>query len=252
MTTLAGWPVVPQRHGPLTLPTDRVDCWAVSLSLASADIESALRPLLSADELARAERFRFDYLRERYIARHAAVRILLARYLATTPAELIIVPESHGRPVLAEPAGRAYFNLSHSKDVALVGVTCIAPVGVDVEGVRELSDFAEIARRFFEATEIEHLFGLPPEQRQFAFFTTWSRKEAFVKALGLGLSFPLDAFSTGRQDRPPELVLRGKPCPDWTIMDLASSGPYAAAATLASPNVPIRCQRAEWSWLMDR
>jgi len=252
MTTLLYWPAVAQGNTPLTLPTDRVDCWAVSLTTLPADEEGMLHTLLSANELECAERFRFERLRARYISRHAALRLLIARYLQASPASLLFVPETNGRPILANPAGRLHFNLSHSGDVALVAVSCIAPVGVDVEEVRNITDFAEIARHHFALTEVEDIFRLAVEKRLFAFFVTWTRKEAVVKALGAGLSFPLDAFSTGRPDGSPLLRLGGTPCTDWTMADLVPSGGHTASVAISHPNVSVRCQRAEWSWLLDR
>jgi 4'-phosphopantetheinyl transferase len=252
MTTLLYWPAIAQGDAPLTLPTDRVDCWAVSLTALPADVEGMLHTLLSASELERAERFRFEPLRARYISRHAALRLLISRYLRASPASIRVVHETNGRPILEDPASRLHFNLSHSGDLALVAVSCIAPVGVDVEEVRNIPDFAEIARDQFALTEVEALFRVPLQKRLFAFFVTWTRKEAFVKALGLGLSFPLDTFSTGRPDRPPLLSLGGAPCTDWTMTDLLPSRGHTASVAIRHPNVSIRCQRAEWSWLLER
>ena len=252
MTTLPYWPAVVQGEAPLTLPTDRVDCWSVSLTALPADVEGMLHTLLSANEHERAERFRFEHLRAQYICRHAALRLLIARYLQVSPASLLFSHETNGRPILASPAGRLHFNLSHSGGVALVAVSCIAPLGVDVEEVRNFPDFVEIARHHFAPTEVEDLFRIALEKRLFAFFVTWTRKEAFVKALGLGLSFPLDAFSTGRPDRPPSLYLGGTPCTDWTMADLVPSGGHTASLAIHHPNVSTRCQSAEWSWLLDR
>ncbi|MGJ0531727.1 4'-phosphopantetheinyl transferase family protein [Methylocystis sp.] len=246
-------PAPPQSDASLPLPIDRVDCWWVSSTAAPADSEGMLRKILSTSELERAERFRFEDLRASYVGHHAALRLIIARYLQTSPAALLFTRETNGRPILASPAGRLHFNLSHSGCMAFIAFSCIAPLGVDVEEVREVPDFEEIARNHFAPTEVEGLFRVPDAQKLLAFYVTWTRKEAFVKALGLGLSFPLDGFSTGRPDRPPSLHLQGTPLiTEWTVVDLAPSARYMASLAIRHPNVPIRCWRAEWSWLLNR
>ncbi len=250
MSELWSWSAPVQ--GDIALPTERVDCWAVALAALPADAEATATALLSADERARAERFRFDRHRRLYISSHAALRLLLARYLRASPASLVIAAEANGRPILASPAGRLQFNVSHSGDLALVAVSCIAPLGVDIEEVRDLPDFVDIARRYFAPTEVEHLLRLAPRERLGGFFVTWTRKEAFVKALGLGLSFPLDAFCTGRPDRPPSLTqAEGAADADWTMADLLPGGEYKGALAIRHPSVKIDCRQAAWSWLLD-
>jgi 4'-phosphopantetheinyl transferase len=251
MTPLPNWPAPAQCNAPLALPIDRVDCWAISLSALPTDFEGMLHSLLSADEIKCAERFRIGRLRTRYIGRHAALRLLIARYLQASPVALLIVQEINGRPVLANPAGRLHFNLSHSRDVVLMAVSCIAPLGVDVEEVRNVPDFAEIARYHFAPAEFEDIQGFTPDKRLSAFFVTWTRKEAFVKALGVGLSHPLDSFCTGRPDGPPQLRIAGTPAMDWTLADVAPSDEYAGALAIRHPKVSLNCRRADWPFLLD-
>jgi 4'-phosphopantetheinyl transferase len=138
-----------------------------------------------------------------------------------TPDTIDLVADIYGRPTLAARAGGLEFNLSHSGDAVLVGVSLHYALGVDIEMVRDVPDFLAIAKRHFAPIEIKELLRLAPEQRCEGFYVTWTRKEAFIKARGLGLSFPLDAFCTGRQDRPPRLTQGGAVCCDWTIADVA-------------------------------
>ena len=145
------------------------------------------------------------------------------------------------------------FNLSHSGDAVLVGVSLHSPLGVDIELVRDVPDFLTIAKRHFAPSEVEELLRLAPEQRREGFYVTWTRKEAFVKALGLGFSFPLDAFCTGRQDRPPRLTqVGGAVCSDWTIADLAPVPECKAAVAVYQPKVTFHCREAKWPWLLAR
>jgi 4'-phosphopantetheinyl transferase len=165
---------------------------------------------------------------------------------------LAIVPDRHGRPVLADRADRLHFNLSHSGAVALVGVSCLGPVGVDVEEVRDMADFVPIARRYFAPGEVETILQLAPPERLGGFFVTWTRKEAYVKALGLGLSFPLDAFSTGHPDRPAHVMDPGGAIHrGWTLADLACASGYRAALAVGHPNAAIVCRQAPWQWLLE-
>jgi 4'-phosphopantetheinyl transferase len=217
MRTVQTWPAATEGcNGPLELTADRVDCWFVSLAAFPADAESLAVAILSKDERKRAAGFYFERQRQCYIRSHAALRLLLGRYLMTAPDAIAIVADTHGRPMLAARAGDLEFNLSHSGDAVLVGVS-LHPLGVDIELVRDVPDFLEIAKRHFAPSEVEELLRLAPEQRCESFYVTWTRKEALVKALGLGLSFPLDAFCTGRQDRPRLTQVGGAVWSDWTI-----------------------------------
>jgi 4'-phosphopantetheinyl transferase len=243
------WPT-PIRHD-IALPSDRVDCWAVALDGVPADAAATMTGLLSADERARAERFRFERHRLMYVNTHAALRLLLARYLHASPKSLAIVLDRNGRPVLADFA-RLHFNLTHSGGIALVAVSCVAPVGIDVEQIRDVLDFAAIARRYFASGEFENLLELAPAERLRGFFVTWTRKEAYVKALGLGLSFPLDAFRTGRPDGPAQVTDAGGTVDaHWRLVDLACADAYRAALAVHHQSAAIHCRQAAWSWLLD-
>jgi 4'-phosphopantetheinyl transferase len=241
------------RDGPPALPADVVDCWFVRLTDFPRDARDVAFALLSADEQEAARRFHFDHHRELYVRSHAALRLLLAHCLQVAPSALVIAPDgSGGRPILAVPSGCLHFNLSHSGEAALVAVAESAPVGVDIELVRELPDFVEIAGRFFAPAEVADLCQLDPADRLGAFYVTWTRKEAFVKGLGLGLSYPLDAFCTGAQDRPPHLTRAdGTPYADWTMADLAPAAGYKAAIAVQRPRAEVRCREAQWPWLVE-
>jgi 4'-phosphopantetheinyl transferase len=237
---------------PPELPDDRVDCWLVWLLDIPSHAEALSTSILSNDELQRADRFVFESHRRRYLSSHVALRLILAGYVSADPASLAIVAHHDGRPILRAPSGRVHFNLSHSGDVALMAVSRSAQVGVDIEVLREIPDFLAIARNHFANTEVEHLLRLPPELRLAGFYVTWTRKEAFVKALGLGLSYPLDAFCTGAPDRAPRLTGRGPAlCREWTMVDLALPQRYRGAVAIQQPNVKVNFQEAEWGRLLE-
>ena len=253
MRTVQPWPAATEGcNGPLQLTADRVDCWFVSLATFPADAESLAVAILSKDERKRATGFYFERQRQSYIRSHAALRLLLRRYLMNAPDAIAIVADIYGRPTLAARAGGLEFNLSHSGDAVLVGVSLHSALGVDIELVRDVPDFLAIAKRHFAPSEIEEMLRLAPAQRCEGFYVTWTRKEAFIKALGLGLSFPLDAFCTGRQDRPPRLTQGGAVCSDWTIADVAPVRGYKAAVAARQPNVALHCREVSWPWLLAR
>jgi len=149
--------------------------------------------LLDAEEQARAQRFRFPEHRRRFIVAHAAVRCILARHLDIGPAAIGFSRNAHGKPFLTG-ADVPVFSMSHSHEMALCAVAVDGELGVDIEHCRSLQH-DDLARRFFAADEVAALAALPADRRADGFFACWSRKEAYIKAKGLGLSLPLDAFA---------------------------------------------------------
>lgn len=172
------------------IENDEVHVWKVDLSATVPDVR-----LLSRDEHERAARFHFERDRQHFKASRSALRIILGRYLSLPPESLEFGQTEYGKPFLTDlKAAGVLFNLSHSGEVALIAVAREREVGVDVEFMR--ADFAtnEVAEHFFSVAEIYTLSGLEPHLRTQAFFSCWTRKEAYVKARGEGLSMPLDVF----------------------------------------------------------
>jgi 4'-phosphopantetheinyl transferase len=168
-----------------------IHVWEDGLDRPFAEVLS-LRGLLSDDERARADRFRFERDRSRYTVGRALLRRLLGRYLDLDPASVRFTYGPNDKPLLAD--GGLWFNLSHSGPVALFAFTREAEVGIDVE--LENDEFAQerIAERFFSPAEVSALRAIPRDEQGLAFMTCWTRKEAFIKARGDGLSLPLDSF----------------------------------------------------------
>jgi 4'-phosphopantetheinyl transferase len=175
-------------------PAGPVRLWRVDLGHAPDD---AVVATLSAAERARAARFVFERDRRRYLAAHVALRGLLAEASGIAAFELVFNEGPFGKPRLPDPAAPS-FNLSHSGDVALIG---IGPpgvdIGVDIEVRRTMSDALELAERHFAPAEIEALRATPPDQRDHAFLCGWTRKEACLKAIGSGLSIAPHTFDAG-------------------------------------------------------
>jgi 4'-phosphopantetheinyl transferase len=201
-----------------------------------------LESLLTPDERDRAGRFHFDRLRHSFILARGSLRLLLGRYLGAAPAGVRFAYGEKGKPALADPSSRLHFNASHSGGIALCAFTLDCEIGVDVEQMRPLPDMQGIARRFFCAEESGELMALPEHQREAAFFRCWTRKEAYIKAIGDGLSAPLDGFAvTLRPDEPARLkhIANNTAAGEaWTLQNAEASPGYAAAvAYRGSPRV---------------
>ena len=164
------------------------------------DVDDAERARLSAcldgHERGRAARFRMVEHANRFSVAHARLRLLLAQLLATAPQELTFAAGEHGKPALSggHAAAGLEFNLSHSGGRGFVGWAWHRQIGVDIEVWRPMSDEAALVRRYFSVAEIAEYELLPHSRRTQAFFDCWTRKEAYVKAVGRGLGLPLDSF----------------------------------------------------------
>jgi 4'-phosphopantetheinyl transferase len=169
-----------------------VHVWALDLDQPDGAV-SALARDLTPEERLRADRFHFERDRRRFVAGRGFLRGILGRYLGVEPGRLVIGQAAHGKPVLAAEHGDAVrFNLTHSGGRGLLAVACGREVGIDLEQARPLPDALAIGESFFSPRENAVLRGLPPGEREQAFLNCWTRKEAFLKATGKGLLFPMD------------------------------------------------------------
>jgi len=166
--------------------------------------------VLSADERDRAARFLAERERDRFIVARATLRRLLGERLGVPADAVRLRMEKHGKPALAWPfaASGLRFNVSHSEGLAVYGFAWQREIGVDVEALREVDGAEAIARRFFSRRESQAFLALPPADRPVAFLNCWTRKEAFIKAIGEGLSHPLGAFDVSLEPGQPASLLR--------------------------------------------
>lgn len=183
---------------------------------------------LSRDEHARAARFVFDRDRIRYLAGRARLRCILGRYLGLPPEKIVFDYGPYGRPSVRG----IVFNLSHTGDLALLAVTRDVALGVDIETVREID--MGVADAHFSPSEIEALHALPTVQRTAAFYRCWTRKEAYLKAKGTGLSTALASFtvSLGPDDPARLLFCASGEEGEWTLHDLAPASEIVGALAL--------------------
>jgi 4'-phosphopantetheinyl transferase len=206
-----------------------VHVWRIDLDCA-ARAAAALKVTLSLEEEQRASRFRSIELRERWMAARGALRHILASYAQSEPGTLVFREGPHGKPVLTCAAEDIPFNLSHTGGLALVAVAGIGRVGIDAEIVRSEIEVEDLSRRFFAPAEAAQILALSPDARVAAFLNCWTRKEAFVKALGGGLSVPLDSFQVSvRSDEPARLLwVDGEESDRWSMWDVSEPGVAAA------------------------
>jgi 4'-phosphopantetheinyl transferase len=189
----------------LTLQADEVHLWSFNLDQQSPD---SLKLLLSDDESQRAGRFHFAKDRNHFIAARGLLRKLLAAYLGDNPAGLKLLYGEKGKPYIADARQTPInFNLAHSHGVAIYAFSQGRELGVDLEYVREDLADEKIAERFFSPREINALRAVPLELRKQAFFNCWTRKEAYIKARGEGLSMPLDEFDVSLAPGEPAALL---------------------------------------------
>ncbi|HEX8213441.1 MAG TPA: 4'-phosphopantetheinyl transferase superfamily protein [Longimicrobium sp.] len=224
----------------LALHPHDVHVWRVRLDL-TPHLLSKLSAALDADEQARAARFRFDIHRTRFTAGRAILRHLLARYLEIRPDEMVFRYSAHGKPSLDGSAADSglRFNFSNAGGMGLAAFALGREVGVDLEELVRVADFASIAERFFSPAENEALLALPPKSRDAAFFTCWTRKEAYIKAVGEGLSIPLDSFDVtlAPGDPPRLLATRGEPGGElrWSLHELHPGPGFVGALAVEAP-----------------
>jgi 4'-phosphopantetheinyl transferase len=217
--------------------------WFASLD-ASHAVVAKLRALLSADELERAERFHFDRDRERYIVGRGLLRGLLAGYTSCSAEELQFDYSPYGKPALHGDSPIS-FNVSHSGDRAAFAVGRGVPLGVDIELLDSKPSDVLVARQFFSAGEVDDYLAQPDDVRPRAFLSCWTRKEAYIKARGEGLSLPLQEFDVTLARGAEPRLLRTAWDPDepseWLLFDISAGAPGCVAA------LAVRADRAEVS-----
>jgi len=241
----ATWQAPPAK---LSLPAHEVDVWRASL-----DQPQGLKDYLAtlaADERQRAARFHHQKDREHFIVARGLLRTLLGRYLGLNPASLVFRYSAHGKPALAGALIEdVRFNLSHSHGLALFAFARGRDLGIDLEYVHREVATQQIAERFFSPAEKASLRALPADQQAEAFFNCWTRKEAYVKARGEGLTLRLDQFDVSLVPGEPAMLL-GTPAEAdeaarWSMIELAPAADFKAALVVEGRDLWLRC----WQWV---
>ncbi len=240
------WQTAPE---PVMLPPGEVQVWRADLDVGAPAL-LRLRESLSADEAARAERFHSPLLRDRFIAGRGILRAVLARYMGTPAGDLRFCTNAHGKPALIPGSGAQdlRFNLSHSHGLALFAFALGREVGVDLEYVRPSGTDDRVAERFFSAREVMALRTLPKSAQAEAFFHCWTRKEAYIKARGEGLSIGLNSFAVSlAPDQMTNLSITrsdGSEAGGWSLRALAPGDGYVSAVVAEGADWSL----ALWQW----
>jgi len=234
--------------GDYALLEDEVHVWRTGLDMAAVDL-AKLQRILSPDEQERAERFRFEADQRRAVIARGYLRLLLGEILDLPANRLQFEYDEFGKPRLNPTQGvPLQFNVSHSGDLILIAITVGRAVGVDVERIRTDVDVDGLAARFFSASERKTLASLAGPGRYEAFFTCWTRKEAYLKAREVGLALPLDQFDVSfLPDEEPRLLATRHDPPDaqwWGLRALVLSSDYVAALAAQGSNWKLKC----WDW----
>lgn len=228
------FPPVELRPFDVQLTDDEIHVWFGALDQPEPECSRFMRTL-SGDERMRAGRYHKQEDGNRFIARHGMLRMILGCYLGVKPDELRFHQGEHGKPALNDTSGKGtiLFNLSHSTEVALFAFARNHELGVDIERIRDIAGMETIVERFFSANEKSFIRALAPDKRRDAFFYCWTRKEAYVKALGEGLSRPFDSFAVA--------PVQGEEMSPWSIKTLSLARGHAGALAVNSKNCTLRC-----------
>jgi 4'-phosphopantetheinyl transferase len=229
----------------LRLLDDEVQLWRIDLE-AIRENEAQWQKILSRDESARASRYHFARDRQRFVAARAWLRIILASYLETEPSRIEFSYSDKEKPSLSPKFSESgiTFNISHSGGIGLLGFARRREIGVDVEEIRHNSDLEAIARRFFSAREQEELAAIPKDAKADAFFRCWTRKEAYIKATGDGLSLPLSQFDVSLNPDDNDALAATRPDPGeaekWLLRGVPAGVGYAAAICVRGRNWELK------------
>lgn len=224
----------------MIIPENEIHIYRLSINIPSERIYN-FEKLLSADELKRANRFRFEKDKNHFITGRGLLRIILSRYLDESPAGINFSYHEKGKPYLKDNSLK--FNLAHSGGKAVYALTMNNELGIDLEIMKELPDALDIASRFFSESEVSEFKNVSVENVKTAFFNCWTRKEAFIKAIGEGLSYPLADFSVTLKpgDEPKFLWIKNDPdeVNKWSLININAHDNFISSLAIKTSDTRI-------------
>jgi 4'-phosphopantetheinyl transferase len=236
----------PMQSGP-----GEIHLWLIDLNAGNRCIQTLLT-YLSDDEMERASRLRIPKMQNHFTVARGVMRKILGESLSADPRSLDFIYGPHGKPELKNPDhAEVHFNLSHSSDLGFLAINSTYPIGVDIETIRPGRPFLKLAERFFSVMESGALKSLPEDEVMEAFYSCWTRKEAYLKAIGTGLATPLNAFDVTLKpgDTPALIGQRLDPSETarWDVLDIDVPSGYRAAVVTRwkLPRLIIRQWEAE-------
>lgn len=233
----------------LALSSDEIHIWLADLDQSESQLHKLIQTL-SVEERMRAEKYLFERDRKKYLLRRGILRTLLGSYLNVEPGRLQFQYGKYGKPVLADTFGKEmlHFNLSHSDELALFAFARHREIGVDIEHIGEISEMELIAERFFSRRENDSIRSLPEEQKKESFIKGWTCKEAFIKAVGDGLSRALDKFEVSMVPGEPAKLLSveddSREASRWSLQYLQPAPDYVGAFAVKSRMFKTK----RWRW----
>ena len=233
------WNIVPDK---IALNQNEIHIWLCNL-IVDKKLIHALSKNLSSEELKKANNFHFEKDKNSYIASHYFLRTILSKYYKIKPGQIIFECNKYGKPfVVNKIATPLQFNLSHSGDFCLIGITLNDRIGVDIEKNKEDFSSMEIAEKYFSKNEYEQLLSLRKNDRNKAFYYCWTRKEAYIKAEGKGLSIPLDSFDVTISETKPKLtrIENKNDLSNWHLYNIPINEKYFAAVALFGKEKEIK------------
>lgn len=228
---------------PVILQNNEVHIWLVDIKNNVHDLEFYCK-LLFAEELDQANRFHFEKDRIRHVITHGILRLLISRYLGIKPDEILFTYNKRRKPEIVNKSNKKLcFNLSHSGNYILFAFSWDRKLGIDIELEKQIKDADGIIERFCSEHEKKEYFSFPPESRSKIFFNCWTRKEAYIKARGDGLYFPLENFSVSIDPLKPPLLLEVKDEPHekehWYFHDIIADKDYSSCLAIESKEIEI-------------
>jgi len=233
----------------LFLNEDQIHLWEINLEVSVSEIGKLIK-VLSKDEKQRAERFHFTKDRRRFIAARAALRRILGHYLGIAPQAVEFGQNGFGKPLLIAPDDQIRFNLSHSNETALVAVAKKREIGVDLEFMRDDFEILKTAASVFSSEELKWLEKTSPTRQNAAFFCGWTRKEAYIKAVGAGFSYPVKSLTVSLDPEVSEFSLRTNDFPDaadWMVRSWKIGDEFMAAVAVEGKNKKMVFRRFDFN-----
>ena len=222
----------------MIIPGNEIHIYRSSLE-SSSELLKQYESLLSPDELQKAYRYKFEKDRDHFITGRALLRNILAKYLNQSPDEIIFSYSDKGKPFIKN--SNLKFNLAHSGGKAVFAFADNAEVGIDIEYMRELPDALQIAKRFFSEEEVNEILKVRDDEIRSAFFNCWTRKEAFIKAVGEGLSYPLKDFTVTLipGDNPEIKWIKDKDdeVKEWSLVNIQTDENYISSLAVKAAEV---------------